>query len=291
MQFRHLATFLAIAECGTLTAAAARLYKTQGAVSHDLKALEAELGLQLIDRSGQRIALTEAGTALLPLARDVSGRLDDLEMEIRQFREGHRGVVRIGVLPSLAPSMVDLIVDYWRLRPEMQFQLLTALRGVLVEWLTKGWLDIVLADPGLETELYTERVASEPLVIVVRSDDDLVQREVVEANDLRDRPFIGFIRDRGSSIDAERLFAAVGGYPTPFCEVSDFRIMKDLIRLARGYALMPACTIRGDADFIGLKPWLPMSRHISLLMRKNREPVGPVADFSHHFVDRWPGIE
>ncbi len=65
MEVRHMRTFVAIAEAGALTRAAERLFKTQGAVSNDVKALEQSLGVELIDRSGQRVKLTTAGAALL----------------------------------------------------------------------------------------------------------------------------------------------------------------------------------------------------------------------------------
>jgi DNA-binding transcriptional LysR family regulator len=121
MELRHLTTFLAIVDSGTLTGAARGLYKTQGAVSQDLKMLEAELGVQLIDRSGQRVKLTPAGTALFPLASQVVHGVRKVEIEMSRVKRGEREVVRVGALPSLSLNVSQFLLSYREDNPGLRW--------------------------------------------------------------------------------------------------------------------------------------------------------------------------
>jgi hypothetical protein len=138
MELRHLTTFLAIVDSGTLTGAAKTLYKTQGAVSQDLKMLESELGVTLIDRSGQRVRLTPAGTALFPLASQVVHGVRKVEIEMSRVKRGEREVVRVGTLPSLALSVSRFLLYYRSSQPGLRFLLFTELQSTLMDW--HAWL-------------------------------------------------------------------------------------------------------------------------------------------------------
>src|SRR5262245_24733128 len=133
MQLRHLKTFLTIVDEGTLTAAASALFKTQAAVSQDLKALETGLGLELVDRSGQRVQLTQAGQVLVPMARRLIGELTEVEAEMERIRAGESPIVRIACLPSVAMQVAEVLASYAGQHPDVRWSFIVALRGAMIE--------------------------------------------------------------------------------------------------------------------------------------------------------------
>lgn len=89
MELRHLRYFLAIAEHGTVTAAAARLHIAQPAISRQLQRLEHDLGVTLFRRNGPRLVLTDAGRQMLTIASDIVTRADRATMTAQQMANGH----------------------------------------------------------------------------------------------------------------------------------------------------------------------------------------------------------
>ncbi len=289
MNLRHLTTFVTIVESGTLTEAARRLYKTQGAVSHDLKELESALGLTLIDRSGQRIEMTAAGETLLPVVTDVLRRVREVERVGQKLREGELGVVRVGTLPSLGSFVLAHLTEFQRSHPDVRFTLFTELQTVLADWLADGRIDLVLAQPELSTRLETHALDAEEAYVVVPVDDPLAQRDVVTAEDLGGRPFIGFVRDTQSTRLAEEFFRPLGRYPDPAIEVEDFRLMSGLIRQRLGIGLMPASALVAEAphDLVGLRTEPALSRPLVLLTDVRQRDASSVAALREHLLERW----
>ncbi|ADB50526.1 LysR family transcriptional regulator [Conexibacter woesei] len=289
MNLRHLTTFVTIVESGTLTEAARRLYKTQGAVSHDLKELESALGLALIDRSGQRIQVTAAGETLLPVITDVLRRVREVERVGRKLREGELGVVRVGTLPSLGTFVLAHLVEFQRSFPDVRFTLFTELQTVLADWLADGRIDLVLAQPELSSRLEAHTLDAEEAYVVVPSDDPLAERDTVCAEDLVGRPFIGFVRDTQSTRLAEEFFRPVGRYPDPAIEVEDFRLMAGLIRQRLGIGLMPASALVAEApdDLIGLRTSPALSRPLVLLTDIRQRDSSSVTALRDQLLERW----
>jgi DNA-binding transcriptional LysR family regulator len=293
MQLRHLETFAAIAECGTLTAAAQQLYKTQGAVSHDLKSLERELGTLLIDRSGQRISLTPAGAALLPHAIELLRRAEDIKNEATRAAKGGMANIRIGAPPSLAGGVLKHIVSYRRRTLEARFTFFTELQGILVEWLLDGRLDLAVAEPELRTDLACTSIGREDVLIALRESDPLADSESIVPTALEGLPFIGFIRELSSTRLAERFFTPLGHYPAPVVEVDDFRLMTQLILDGVGFGIMPRSaldgSVLGDTEgLVGVAGDPPLHRDIAVLTRSQRLISPHVADFRDSLVTHWP---
>lgn len=288
MQLRHLQTLVAIAEEQTLTAAANRLFKTQGAVSHDLKALETEFGVMLVDRSGQRATLTPAGEELLRHAYELLQRVDDIEGEMKLMRSGELGSVRVGVIPSLSVRMAAIVAEFLAANPGVRFRLYSELRGSLDDWLVKGRIDMILGDSTLEAEqLEITSLGYEPLVIVVAPDDALVGQEEIRPPMLEGKPFIGYDRELDSPQTAERFFATTGRYPEPLVRTNDHRLMKRFVRSGLGYALMPASTIEPGDDLVTIPTDPPIERRIALLQRADRRSPQLLHAFHDFVVQRW----
>src|SRR5690554_1958881 len=93
----HLSIIQEVEQQGSLTAAANTLCVTQSALSHSMKKLEQKLGTELWSREGRNLRLTQAGEYLLAVADRVLPQLDLAEERLRQFAQGERGALRIGM--------------------------------------------------------------------------------------------------------------------------------------------------------------------------------------------------
>src|SRR3954464_8330413 len=102
MELRHFEYFVAVAEERSFTRAAARLHVVQSGVSAVIKSLERELGADLLERTSKRVALTDAGEALLPRARAALEAAQAARDAVGEVRGGLRGTLRIGILNSVA---------------------------------------------------------------------------------------------------------------------------------------------------------------------------------------------
>ena len=102
LELRHLRTLLALAECGSVSQAAKRVFLTQSALSHQLKSLEEAYGLALFERKTQPLRFTPAGERLLTLARQVAANVAQAERDLARLREGEAGrAAHCGGMPYL----------------------------------------------------------------------------------------------------------------------------------------------------------------------------------------------
>lgn len=287
MQLRHLETFLAIVDCGTLTAAAAGLFKTQAAVSQDLKALEAGLGLTLLDRSGQRVQLTPAGEALVPMARRLVSEVAEAQDEMARIRAGEHPIVRIACLPSVAPRLCETVTEYRRGHPGLRWSLITALRGAMVEGLRTARFDLAVCEAKTEDDITNIPLAREPLMVVLPDSHPLARADVVTPQDLDGVPYIGLARGMGATIEAQRFFAAAEAYPAPAVEVNDTRLVVDLVVRMNGFGILPVSALPAGPPWAAVATDPPLLRQLSVARLTGRRLTAAAEGFADHLVRTW----
>ncbi|MBS1842805.1 MAG: LysR family transcriptional regulator [Actinobacteria bacterium] len=286
LQLRQLRTFVTIVEAGTLTAAADRLFKTQGAVSHDLKALERVTGVQLIDRDHQRIELTAAGAALLPRAEGLLAHAEAAEAEMREFRLGRRVVLRIGSLPSLARRVGQAVLRFRESDPAVTIRLVTDHTQRLTDLLAAGRLDMVIAETAVRRGVSMTMLGHDRFQVALPAADRAAY-EPARAADLLGRDFIGFDRDRETPRMAERFFAIAGAYPEAAVEATDIWQILELVGAGMGYGLLPESVIAESADVVGVDADPPLVREIAILTRHPDPPSGRVQRFRNVVEQTW----
>jgi LysR family transcriptional regulator, regulator for metE and metH len=126
LELRHLETLLALAECGSLSKAAARLFLTQSALSHQLKALESHYGARLVEKNTRPLRFTTIGERLVALARTVLPQVAEAARDVARLAEGHAGPLRIAVqchncFDWLMPAM-DAYRSLW---PEVELDIIS----------------------------------------------------------------------------------------------------------------------------------------------------------------------
>ncbi len=145
LELRHLETLIALAETGSLADAARRVFLTQSALSHQVKALESHYGCILFERKTSPLRWTPSGERLVALAYDVSRRIGDANREIAHLLEGKAGQLRIAVechscFDWLMPAM-DVFRENW---DEVELDLVSGFHPDPVELLTEDRADLVI---------------------------------------------------------------------------------------------------------------------------------------------------
>ncbi|CAL9559902.1 Hca operon transcriptional activator HcaR [Streptomyces sp. enrichment culture] len=202
---RDLRCFLAVAEDLHFTRAAERLHVSQPALSKQIRALERQLGVELFRRGRHGVALTDAGTALLPHARQVLDAWREAADAVDAVRTGRRGTLVVGM--STSPVRGGLLPAvrsrFTAAHPD------AALRLRQVDWqdptagLADGTVDVAfvwLPLPGPDRYAWT-LVAQEPLMVALPDTHPLAAREAVDFPDLLDEPFLALPPSAGALRD------------------------------------------------------------------------------------------
>ncbi|MFD7970401.1 LysR family transcriptional regulator [Streptomyces clavifer] len=170
MQFQQLTYFVAVAEAKHFTRAAEEVHVSQPSLSQQIKALENELGAELFSRARGNIALTDAGEALLPLARRILADADTARHEVQELVRLRRGRIRLGATPSVCTGLLpDLLRAFHDLHPGVRLLIEEGGSHDLVRELARGALDLaflVLPLPAASPALTTVELLKEDLVVL-----------------------------------------------------------------------------------------------------------------------------
>ncbi|MFE0133206.1 LysR family transcriptional regulator [Streptomyces sp. NPDC059037] len=174
MQFQQLLYFVAVAETRHFTRAAEQVHVSQPSLSQQVRALEKELGAELFSRARGNIALTDAGEALLPLARRILADADTARIEVQELAQLRRGRIRLGATPSVCTGLLPEVLRAFHDRhPGIQLLLEEGGSHDLVRELARGALDlalVVLPLPSPSPALTTVELLREDLVVVSSPD-------------------------------------------------------------------------------------------------------------------------
>lgn len=241
IELRHLRTLTALAEAGSLTAAAQRLHLTQSALSHQMKELEERLNLTLLDRTARPPRPTQAGVRLLDLARKVLPEVDDALAGLRGLAAGQAGRLYVA---SECHSCLDWLLP--RLRgyrdrfPGVELDVVLSASLDPLPRLLEGALDVVLSPdrrplPGLVwTPLFDYEMR-----LVLAADHPLAGQARVEAEDLANETLLVYPVARPRLDVFARLLWPAGVEPARVRAVESTAMLVELAALGQGVAVLP----------------------------------------------------
>ena len=210
---RQLRAFIALAEAGSFTDAAARLHVTQSALSGLIKELEQTLGVQVVNRSTRKVGLSDVGSEFYPLAARLLRDLDGALNTITDIKALKRGLVRIAV-PQLmsASDLPEAIAGFRQLYPDVEVQLLDCMVEHVLLKVHNGEVDFGIGpERKSSTDIEARLLFEAPFVVVFRPDHPLNKKKRVTWDDALRLPLIALAGDfthqlrldlRGSSRDA-----------------------------------------------------------------------------------------
>ena len=196
MTIRHLRIFVAVAETGTMSAAAKQCYITQPTVSQTIRELENHYQLRLFDRLSQKLYITDAGRQLLTYARRVLSQFDMLEANMEAIRQKER--LRIGATITVGACLLSSVLnDLKTIHPQLETYASVANTSLIEQKLLSSELDVALVEGTITSpDLTAIPVVDDFLVLAMSRNHPLAGKKEIHAQELSDYDFV--MREKGS---------------------------------------------------------------------------------------------
>jgi DNA-binding transcriptional LysR family regulator len=276
MDLRQLRYLVALAEEHNFTRAAAREHIAQPALSQQIKRLEDELGLPLVERTTRHVTITHAGRVLIARARRILAEVDAAQAELLGIRGLEAGHVTVGTMHTMGPVDVSLALAIFHERhPAIELTVREAASEELAEMLRDDELDLAflsVTERVESHELGLHQLVSEELVVLLPTGHRLAGRRKLRMAELRGEEFISYregARLRELLVSAGR---AAGFEPQIKLESNESERIRRLVARGMGVAILP----RSDAVAPGAEVAVvtlidpPLSRDITLAWRQGR---------------------
>jgi DNA-binding transcriptional LysR family regulator len=278
MDLRQLSYFVAVAEEGQFTRAAARVLVAQPAVSAQVRRLEQELGEQLFLREQNGVRLTAAGESLLPHARAAIAAADRGRDAIASLRGVLHGRLAVAVAGPVDHRLAEALGDFHRAHPGVEISLTHHQNEPLLDAVAEGGVDAAIVGIGaqpLPPRVRARVVATEPLVLAVRNGDSLSRRRTIALAQLRERPMITLVPGSGLRTVLENACRDAGFVPMITAEAGELSSLVELAAEGLGVAVLPRSATDG-ADVAVVKITKPrLQRRTALAW--NETATSPVA--------------
>jgi len=284
MELRQLRYFVAVAEEGNISRAAKKIFLTQPALSRQIKALEESIGQCLLERQAHSIRLTPVGAALLPEARTLLQRADELVARLRATGDGLR--LRVGYSPSLAAGLLPAAVaSFTQVHPNSRVELFDQSTEEMLTGLESGTVDVALT-VGQESRtrgLQWTPLLRAPWLLAVHRDHALARRSRIVPADIAAEPLLLFRQN-----DYPEYWEAVTGWlrehrqrPKIRGEYDGVDSLMAAVESGQGIALVATRKGRLVPEKVRLKPLSPAPAPLCIAAgyRQDRAGEKPLAVF------------
>ena len=276
MNLRDLKYLVALADLRHFGKAAEACFVSQPTLSTQIRKLEDELGVALVERAPRKVMLTAVGQDVVQRARRIVADVEQMKEAARRSRDPESGSLRLGVFPTLGPYLLPHVVPQLRERfPQLELLLVEEKSDVLLQSLREGKLDAaLLALPVHDEQLHAEFLFEEPFVFAAPVRHPLAAQDSLAMSQLSDETLL-LLEDghclRDQALDVCRLSGAQ--------EKSGFRAtsletLRQMVAAGVGVTLLPALAVHepiAQSPNIRLLPFRdpPPSRQIALVWRKS----------------------
>ncbi len=287
MNLRDLKYLVALADHKHFGHAAAACFVSQPTLSTQIKKLEDELGVPLVERAPRKVMLTPAGRDAAERARRIVAEVEQMKEAARRSQDPEAGTVRLGIFPTLGPYLLPHVVPRIRQRfPHLELLLVEEKSDVLLARLREGRLDAgILALPLQDDQLHTEFLFEEPFVLAVPEAHPLAQRDSLSLRELAEQQLL-LLEDghclREQALDVCRISGAN--------EKSEFRAtsletLRQMVAANVGITLLPTLAVKppvarsDNIHLLGFSDSHP-SRRIAMVWRRS----SAMGDFLHQLA-------
>jgi LysR family nitrogen assimilation transcriptional regulator len=240
MDLKKLKAFSAVAEFGSFSRAATVLGVTQPMLSRQVRALEDELGLELVYRNGRGIVLTEAGALLNDYAKGILNTISRAKSEIGALRANPRGNVVVGMPPSIGTVLTVPLIERFRGEyPSIQMRVIEGFSGHLLDWLMAGKIDVaVLYNAPRTKSLLSEPLLQDELFLIGSvTDPSAPPPGPIPAERLAALPLILPSRPHGLRLLIDQVLAEAGITPNVELEIDALPATIKLAESGVGYTI------------------------------------------------------
>ncbi len=270
MNLRDLRYFVALADHKHFGRAAEACFVSQPTLSTQVRKLEEELGVTLIERAPRQAMLTPAGRDIAERARRIVAEVEQMKESARRSQDPEAGTIRLGVFPTLGPYLLPHVVPRIRARfPRLELLLVEEKSDVLLSRLREGKLDAgLLALPLHDEQLHTEFLFEEPFLLAVPEHHPLAKRKTLALKELADQRLL-LLEDghcmRDQALDVCQMSGASekSGF-----QATSLETLRQMVAADVGVTLLPT---------LAIKPPVARSESIHLLGFHDSQPSRRIA--------------
>lgn len=270
MNLRDLRYLVALAEHRHFGRAAEASFVSQPTLSTQIRKLEDELGVVLVERTPRKVLLTDVGGEIAERARDILNEVEQIRAIARRTVDPESGTLRLGIFPTLGPYLLPHVIPRLRKRfPRLELLLVEEKTEVILRQLREGRLDAgILALPVHDTQLHAEPLFDEPFVLAVPAGNELAGRRTLSLDDLADQSLL-LLEDghclRDQALEVCRLAGA--GERAGF-RATSLETLRQMVAANVGVTLLPT---------LAVKPPVPPTAQIRLVEFSDDPPSRSIA--------------
>lgn len=246
---RQLRIFEAVARHGSISRAASEMLLTQPAVSMQIKQLEDQIGVKLIELVAKRMVLTEAGSELRQYAARIANETVELAAAMDAFRGLERGALRLAVVSTASYFLSRTIAEFSARHPGVRINLAVVNRGAVLAALAEHRIDLAITgQPPDDGSIASQYLMDNPLVVIAAPTHPLAASGTIELKQLAEETIL--LRELGSGTRAavERYFQAQRVTFQPGGEFSTNEAIKQAVQAALGLGIVPAQSIELELE-------------------------------------------
>lgn len=246
MNLRALHYFVTLADLKHFSKAADACFVSQPTLSTQIRKLEEELGIQLVERSPKNILLTPVGEEIARRAQQVLHEIEQIRTLARRSHQPDEGTLRLGLFPTLAPYLLPHVVPQLRARyPRLHLQLSEEKTADILRLLQRGSLDAALlalpiANEGLEVEVLFQ----EPFVVAVPGDHALASRDTIGLEDLNGSEMLLLEDGHCLREHALEVCALAGAHERVDFHATSMETLRQMVAANVGITLMPMLSVK-----------------------------------------------
>lgn len=275
MDFDQLITFLEVAKQGSFSRAGEKVFRSQSAVSAQIRQLEQEYGDRLLDRSGKSVKLTPAGQVLYEYAQRLKNLRDESLMAVADHGRTPRGTLSIGANEATCLYVLpEVFAEYCRLYPAVQISIYRNFSYKIVEKLENGAIDVgIVTLPVKSPSLKIQPIFRDKLMLMVSPKNPLAKHKIVPVEEIAKQPLL-FPKTGHTRRLLDRLFRAHNSDIQVRMELPSVGMIKAFVAADLGVSLISECFARDDAvagrvkliDLHNVELW----RELGLAYRRDR---------------------
>src|SRR6266446_2246325 len=281
MELRQIRSFLSVAETLHFGRTAELIHLSQPALSLQIRALEEEVGVRLLERNRRKTTLTAAGVAFRDDAAAAVSQLDQAIRRARLAADGKLGLLRIGFISTAGNEIVPNLVRRFRdSNPDVVFSLCNILTTDQIRMLAAGSLDIgFLRLPiGEHPELEVVEVHREPFVVVTPLSHKLAKRKKVTLHELSDENFVMYERSYAPGFH-DLIFGMLrdaGVVPNVRQTAGQMPTLISLVDSGMGISILPASAVKNSVASVvacQIAGTIPRSKIAVAINKGNRSAI------------------
>ncbi len=276
MNLRDLQYLVALAEYKHFGRAATSTFVSQPTLSTQIKKLEDELGVSLVERTPRKVLLTDVGHEIVQRARQVLNEVEQIKVIARRTVDPESGTLRLGIFPTLGPYLLPHVVPEIHDRyPRLELLLVEEKTEVVLRQLREGRLDaVILALPVHDQQLHVEKLFDEPFVLAVPQSNPLAKRKSVKLDDLADQNLL--LLEEGHCLRDQALEVcqlAGAGEKSGF-RATSLETLRQMVAANVGITLLPTLAVKPPVALVDRVCLIEFHapapcRHIAMLWRKS----------------------